>query len=160
MVAKNYHLCQIVGRANILSKYIVHIFFNFGRGCCGSFPMLFPKAPASYCKKNFTQFLLHSASIVLSSKSVSQIFKILFQTADFNIFVLHVVFFSRYVLLKSWRKTSAVTYFSRDAIENQRGKVFKKNSKIGRSWSSAKLFIVQNYTENVNGYVPLTVENV
>ena len=48
----------------------------------------------------------------MSSKSVSQIFKILFQTG------------------------------------------------IGRSWSSAKLFIVQNYTENANGDAPLTAENV
>ena len=29
----------------------IYIFFNFGRGFCGSFPMLFPKAPASCCKK-------------------------------------------------------------------------------------------------------------
>ena len=36
----------------------------------------------------------------MSSKSVSQIFKILFQTGDINIFVLRGVFFSRYVLLK------------------------------------------------------------
>ena len=37
----------------------------------------------------------------MSSKSVSQIFKILFQTGDINISVLHGVFFSRYVQLKS-----------------------------------------------------------
>ena len=37
----------------------------------------------------------------MSSKSVSQIFKILFQTGDINIFVLRGVFFSRYVRLKS-----------------------------------------------------------
>ena len=37
----------------------------------------------------------------MSSKSVSQIFKILFQTGDINIFVLRGVFFSRYVQLKS-----------------------------------------------------------
>ena len=37
----------------------------------------------------------------MSSKSVSQIFKILFQTGDINIFVLHGVFFSKYVQLKS-----------------------------------------------------------
>ena len=49
--AKNYHLHWIADRANILSKYIIHILFNFGRGFCGSFPMLFPKAPASCCKK-------------------------------------------------------------------------------------------------------------
>ena len=36
----------------------------------------------------------------MSSKSVSQIFKILFQTEDINIFVLGV-FFSRYVQLTS-----------------------------------------------------------
>ena len=47
----------------------------------------------------------------MSSKSVSQIFKILFQTGDTNIFVLHGVFFSRYIQLKrsfSDEKTSAV----------------------------------------------------
>ena len=49
------------------------------------------------------------------------------------------------------------TCFSREAIENERGKVLKKNVIIDRSWSSAKLFIVQNYTENVNGDVPLMV---
>ena len=35
------------------------------------------------------------------SKSVSQTFKILFQTGDINIFVLRGVFFSRYVEIKS-----------------------------------------------------------
>ena len=37
----------------------------------------------------------------MSSKNVSQIFKILFQNEDINIFVLRGVFFSRYVQLKS-----------------------------------------------------------
>ena len=37
----------------------------------------------------------------MSSKSVSQIFKILFQTRDINIFVHDGVFLSRYVQLKS-----------------------------------------------------------
>ena len=36
----------------------------------------------------------------MSLKKVSQIFKILFQTGDINIFVLRGVVFSRYVLLK------------------------------------------------------------
>ena len=31
---------------------------------------------------------------------------------------------------------------------------------IGRSWSTAKLFIMQNYTDSANGDVVLTVENV
>ena len=30
----------------------IYIFFNFGLGFCGSFPMLFRKAPASCFKKN------------------------------------------------------------------------------------------------------------
>ena len=37
----------------------------------------------------------------MSLKSMSQIFKSLFQTGDINIFVLRGVFFSRYVQLKS-----------------------------------------------------------
>ena len=60
----------------------------------------------------------------MSSKSVSQIFKILFQTGDVNIFVLLGVFFSTYVQLKrsfSDKKISAVKseiHFSREAIGN------------------------------------------
>ena len=61
----------------------------------------------------------------MSSKSVSQIFKTLFQTGDINIFVLLGVFFNRYVQLKSTfsdeKNTSAVkseTQFTREAIEN------------------------------------------
>ena len=37
----------------------------------------------------------------MSSKSMPQIFKILFQTGNINLFVLRGVFFSRYVQLKS-----------------------------------------------------------
>ena len=61
----------------------------------------------------------------MSSKSVCQIFKILFQTGDINIFVLYGVFFSRYIQLKisfsGKKKASAVkseTYFYSEAIEN------------------------------------------
>ena len=60
----------------------------------------------------------------MSSKTVSQIFKILFQTRDINIFVRRGVFFSRYVQLKSSfsdKKTSVVKSeadFCREAIEN------------------------------------------
>ena len=49
------------------------------------------------------------------------------------------------------KKTSAVkseTQFSREAIEI---KVLKENSITDRSWGSAKLFIMQGYTENANG---------
>ena len=47
MFAKSYHLHWFAGRANILSKYIIYIFFNFGRGFYGSFSILFPKHFAS-----------------------------------------------------------------------------------------------------------------
>ena len=63
--------------------------------------MLFPEAPASCDKEILKQFLLHCTSICMSPKSLSQIFKILFQTGDINNFVLRGVFFSRYVQLKS-----------------------------------------------------------
>ena len=102
MLAKNYLLRWIAGRANIFSKYIIYIFFKFGRDSCGSFSMLFPKVPTSCCKRNLALFLLHCTSIFMSSKNLSQIFKILFQTGDINIFVLCGVFFSRYVQLKSF----------------------------------------------------------
>ena len=52
------------------------------------------------------------------------------------------------------------TNFSTEVIENYRGKVLKEDSVIGRSWSCAKLFIVQNCTENANEDVPLPVQNV
>ena len=64
--------------------------------------MLFPKAPASCCKKILNQLLLHSTSTFMSSKSLSQPFKILFETGDVNVFVLHGVLFSTYVQLKSY----------------------------------------------------------
>ena len=82
-------------QANILSKFVIDIFCF-----CVSFAMLFPKAPTSCCKKILNQILLHCTSIFMSSKNMSQIFKILFQTEDINIFVLRDVLFSRYVQLK------------------------------------------------------------
>ena len=126
--------------------------------------MLFLKAPALLWLKIFRK--IFAACICISSKSVSQTFKILFQTGDINIFVLRGVFFSRYVRLKSTfpdEKISAVkseTRFSKEPIENERGKVLKENSIIGGSWRSAQMFIMQHYPDNANENVPLTVENV
>ena len=60
----------------------------------------------------------------MSAKNMSQIFKILLQTGDINIFVLRGVFCSRNIQLKSSfsdEKKLAVkseTYFSEEAIEN------------------------------------------
>ena len=52
------------------------------------------------------------------------------------------------------------THFSIEAINVERVKVLKENFIIGRSWRTAKLFMMQNYTDNTNGDVPLTVQNV
>ena len=54
---------------------------------------------------------------------MSQVFKILFQTGDINIFVLRGAFFIRYVQLKSSFSdkkniSSEIWQFSREAIEN------------------------------------------
>ena len=57
--------------------------FNFGRGFYGFFSVLFTEALASCNKKNWNR-----ASICMSPKSVSQIFKVLFQNRNINIFVL------------------------------------------------------------------------
>ena len=114
MFVKNYHLHWIVDRANVLSKYLI-CFFNFGRGFCISFSMLFPEAPASCDKKILKWLLLHCTSICMSSKILSLIFKILFKL-EILIFLFFVVSF----LVKSSfsdEKTPAVkseTYFSRE----------------------------------------------
>ena len=63
----------------------------------------------------------------MSSKSMSQIFKILFQTGDINIFLLRGVFFSKYVQLKS-------SFFDEENIrsisKNLRHTLVEKLSKI------------------------------
>ena len=61
------------------------------------------------------------------------------------------------------KKTSAVkseTYYGGQAIKVLHGKVLKETFIIGRSWSSAKLFMMENCTNNANGDVPLIVENM
>ena len=63
--------------------------------------MLFLEAPASCDKDILKQFLLNCTYFCMSLKSLSQIFKISFQTEDINNFILRGVFFSRYVQLKS-----------------------------------------------------------
>ena len=60
----------------------------------------------------------------MNSKSVSQIFKILYETGDINIFVLRCVFFSKSVQLKSSFSDEknvsgeSETHFGREAIQN------------------------------------------
>ena len=60
------------------------------------------KAPGSCGKRIVKIFLQHCASICMTSKYLSQTFKILFQTGNINIFVLSCVSFSRYIKLKSF----------------------------------------------------------
>ena len=60
--------------------------------------MLFPEALAS-CVKKFEIFIY--TSMCMSSKNVSEIFKIVFQAGDIYIFVLCGVFFSWYDQLKN-----------------------------------------------------------
>ena len=75
----------------------------------------------------------------MSSKKVSQIFKILFQTGNTNIFVRHGVLFSRYVQLKSSFSVSKnisvgiETKFGSEAIKVIRGKALKENPITDRS---------------------------
>ena len=71
--------------------YIYIYIFNYGGEFCGFFSMLLPEVPASCDKDILKQFLVHCSSICMSPKSVSQIFKILFQTGDINSFVLLVL---------------------------------------------------------------------
>ena len=91
MFAKNYHLRWITDRSNILNKYIIDIFFSFGRGFYGYFSMLFPEASAFCDKEISNQFLLHCPSICISFY-LPQISKILFQTGDIIVFRAVVTF--------------------------------------------------------------------
>ena len=121
------------GRANILCKYIIHTFFQFW--ACYLRLDYFQNLRLFVTKK-IEWFLLHCTSISTNPKSMSQIFKILFQTGGINVFILCGVFFSIYVQLKSRRK--------KHQRWNLRHHLVEKLSEINvaRSWSSAKLFIM------------------
>ena len=111
-------------------------------------------------KKKLKSVLVNCTSICMSSKILSHIFKIIFQTRNIKFFVLLGASFSRYIQLKgsfSDEKISTVifeTHFSSEAIRIKCCKVLKESFIIGRCWSSAKLFIMQNYIDNANGDVP------
>ena len=59
---------------------------------------------------------------------------------------------------KNKRSTSRHTLVEELSKINR--KLLRENSSIDRSLSSAKLFILQNYTDNANGNLPLTIENM
>ena len=114
MLAKNYHLHWIAGRAYILCKCFIYVFCQFW-GVAFAVPFLchFQNLKLLVTKTFWVKFcgialllLLFHYSIIfyyfcMISKSVSQIFKIFFQTRNMNIFVFRGVFFSRYVQHKS-----------------------------------------------------------
>ena len=103
---KNYCMHWIAGRANIIyiyMSYMLYICYIYtilwvGFAFCSSFFFChFQKLQLLVVKKFCCIILL----FVWAQKVIPKIFKILFQTGDFTIFVLCCVFFSRYVQLKS-----------------------------------------------------------
>ena len=56
---------------------IIYIFFNFGCGFCGFFPILFPKAPASFWKKNWTNYCCIVSYIYELKKCVSDFYNLI-----------------------------------------------------------------------------------
>ena len=63
--------------------------------------MFLSKASNFYYIKKLNQFFLHSVPIYITSKILSQNFKILFYIEDINAFVLHVVICTIHFLAKS-----------------------------------------------------------
>ena len=94
--------CIGLRTGNILNKYIKYIFPILGVAFKVPILCYFQKLQLLVVKKNLNQLLLHSTSTFMSSKSLSQTFKILFETGDVNVFVLRGVIFSTYVQLKSY----------------------------------------------------------
>ena len=99
MLAKNYHLHWIAGRAYILCKCFIYVFCQFW-GVAFAVPFLchFQNLKLLVTKTFWVKFcgialllLLFHYSIIfyyfcMISKTVSQIFKIFFQTRNMNIF--------------------------------------------------------------------------
>ena len=105
---KIYHLHWIACRENIPCKYIIYIFcqfwtylLHFGFIFYITVPFIFHflKLQLFVVKKSGNIF--PALYFCMTSKIVSQIFKILFPAGDINIFLLRGVFFSRYVQLKN-----------------------------------------------------------
>ena len=94
---KNYHL-----RAEqifLVNKWYTY-FSILGAAIAVPFLYYFQKLQLLVVNNFWTNFCC-IVLLYLWAQKVSQIFKILFQTRDINIFGLHGVFFSRYVQLNS-----------------------------------------------------------
>ena len=107
---KNFHFHWIGGIANILCKnriyniYIyIYIYSILGVAFVAfaiSFPCYFQKLQILVVKKIWNNFCCIVIVFVWAQK-LSQILKIFFQFGSINIYVLHGLFFSRSVQLKS-----------------------------------------------------------
>ena len=81
------------------SQYIYNIhIFQFWRGLCGLFPLLFPKASASCCKTKFCCIVL---PYLWAQKMFLRLLNPYFKLDILNICALCGAFFSRYVRIKS-----------------------------------------------------------
>ena len=163
--AKKCHLHWIADRANIICKYITYTFFQFWAWLLRFLCYVVSKSCSLLWKKKLNNFCCIVILFVWAQKSVSQIFEILFQTGDINIFVLLGVFISICSTKKLLSRQNKhqwwnLRHFNKESVENSCGKVLKENSIIARGCGFAKLFIMQNYTVNPNGNVTLMVENV
>ena len=92
--------CIRLRAGQIFSVNIQNIYFSI-LDVAFAVPFLCYFQKFQFVVRNFELIFAALYFYVYELKSVSQIFKILFQTGDINIFVLHGVFFSRYVQLKS-----------------------------------------------------------
>ena len=106
---KSIRLLKTITCIGLRAEQIVNIYPYFSiLGVAFAVPFLchFQKLQLLVAKKFWTKFCC-IALLYLWAQKMSQIFKILFQTGDINIFALRSVFFSRYVQLQKllfWRK--------------------------------------------------------
>ena len=128
MFAKNYHL-HWTQAEQVFSVTIWYEYFsNFGRGFWGSFSMLFPKASAS-CGKKKKFFCCIVLLFVWAQKVCLRLLKFYFRL-EILIFLSFVVSFlvDMFNQKGHFLAASAVrpeTHFSREAIDNQSGRVLK-----------------------------------
>ena len=95
---KNYHLHWGLQTEQILSVNIQYTyFFNFGRGFCSSFSVLFPKPPLCLIKKKLNNFCCIALLFEWAQKPYLRFLKSYFKLEILIFF--RGVFYSRYVQL-------------------------------------------------------------
>ena len=95
---KNYHLHWIASRANFLSKYMIYIFFNFGRNFCSFFSFVISKSSSLFVVKNIWINFCYSVLLYLwAKKGCIRFLKACFKLEILIFFILRGDIFSRYV---------------------------------------------------------------